>query len=99
MEEFDIICKILKILLRAMKEEDFNGNIIKPEEFGINRAHFENIILMLKEKGYVSGVYEPGMYILYRLNLRDIKLTFDGLCYLQKLETTNLSKRKRHNIG
>jgi hypothetical protein len=84
MDEFYIIYKILKTLLENMGNKHFDGNSIDEKDFGISLTKFENILIMLSDKGYITGLtITSGQKGLDGLNWENIKLTYDGLCHLK----------------
>ena len=86
MNNFKIIYKILKYLEKAM---DFAETETEPITFAalhISEERWLNIIAMLLENGYISGVqikkYMGSTVVIN--NLENIKITLKGLEYLSE---------------
>lgn len=53
---FEIVYKILKYLERAMDVEEPVMDVIQPERLRITREHWERLLVMMQESGYISGL-------------------------------------------
>ena len=82
-DRFKVIYRILFAFEKNLDFEEFNPECTSPEVLGISRERWEKYIQMLSEKGYISGVgittYIAGGK---RIDLKDARLTLDGLVYL-----------------
>lgn len=88
MESFKAIYKILRILETAMKFGQLDLERLTPESLGITESHLKELITMMMENHYVKGAYiktyvDGGSV----MNLENLKITLEGLEYLQENST------------
>lgn len=96
MNNFKIIYKILKYLEKAM---DFAETETEPITFAalhISEERWVNIMTMLLENGYISGVQQIKRYTRSNVvinTFENIKITLKGLEYLS--ENSMMKKRQK----
>lgn len=56
MDNFKIIYKILWELEKNMGNEDFSVGIISPERLKISYERWEQLMIMLSDNGYITGI-------------------------------------------
>lgn len=87
MDNFKVIYKILKYLERCMDFSERDLTPISPDTLGISRERWGELISMLLDNGYISGVTmrqymdmdEPVI-----VSADHMKITLKGLEYLQE---------------
>ena len=86
MDNFKVIYKILKILERAMDEENFDKNMISHEALGITEARWIKLMEMLVLNDYIQGVSLINMAgrTSPDIKIMDIRITLNGLEYLEE---------------
>lgn len=86
MEQFRIIYRILKALQQAMDIETPDCEIISAQTLGISVPMWVNIMCLLVQDGYISGVkvieYDGGGLPIVRMTRPMI--TLKGLAYLEE---------------
>lgn len=97
MEQFRIIYRILKVLQQAMDAEAPDCETISAKTLGISMPMWINIMCMLVQGGYISGVkvveYDGGgLPIVY---MTRPMITLKGLAYLEE----NSMMRKAANLA
>lgn len=98
MEQFRIMYKILKILSQAMYVEERDPELISPEGLDVSKAMLDNILQLLADEGYISGLTvkqyahqsQPAI-----TGYSGIKITMRGLEYLEE----NSMMRKAANLA
>lgn len=102
MNNFKVIYKILKALEAAMDYDEADISVLTADNFGITEARFNNIMKMLAENGYITGVYTIDTPGLHGLKLGDVKITLKGLEYLSEnslmRKAANLAKNIKETI-
>lgn len=93
MNNFSIIYKILKALERNMGRNEFDTEKIAPEALGIDKGRRDELLKLLTENEYVSGLcirqYVDGTEPIV-LGIEHMRITLRGLEYL---EENNLMKK------
>lgn len=84
-DNFKIIYKILSILKSSLDNLKFDVDRLSPQSLNISIEKRDNIIELLLDKNLIKGViikkYQDGDSVLV---LNDIKITLDGLEYLEE---------------
>lgn len=84
-DNFKIIYKILSILKSSLDNLKCDVDRLSPQSLNISIEKRDNIIELLLDKNLIKGViikkYQDGDSILV---LNDIKITLDGLQYLEE---------------
>lgn len=85
-ESIKLIYKILKILENSMDYPELDVDRLSPEALGTSLNRRNAILEMLLKKGYIDGItvkkYVDEEYSTI-LKLENIKITVDGLEYLE----------------
>jgi predicted transcriptional regulator len=86
MDNFKIIYKILKALEAALDYEEFDIEEISCEKLKITYTRWANILIMLFENGYITGILECQKCRSKQpqIKIHNIKITLKGLEYLQE---------------
>lgn len=87
MNNFSIIYKILKALERNMGRSEFDSSAIAPEVLGIDKGRRDELLKLLAENEYISGLCvrqyvhstEPVI-----LGIEHMRITLRGLEYLEE---------------
>lgn len=84
MEDFKIIYKILMAFYLSMDYDAFDQSSISPEVLGVSKNKRDALLVMLIERGYISGIHAmptaAGDKLLHFG--KHPQLTLDGLEYL-----------------
>lgn len=85
MDNFKVIYRILKAFERSMDQEEFNTDLITPEQLEISNSRWKKIMKMLSDEGYLDGVIvietNTGDLIV---KLKNPAITLKGLEYLNE---------------
>ena len=92
MDNFKAIYKILKVLENSMDLEEVNQESINYNNFDISKERYNQILIMLYNKGYITGIKVAKTGGMTIVNTRNIKITLDGLEYLEE----NTAMKKIH---
>lgn len=86
MEEFSVIYKILKILKDTMDLEEFDNELLSPEELRLSVPKWSRIMVLMVHEGCVTGVEVwNSMSCRYpRVSLVRPEITLKGLEYLEQ---------------
>ena len=86
MEEFSVIYKILKILKDTMDLEEFDNELLSPEELRLSVPKWSRIMVLMVHEGYVTGIEVwNSMSCGYpRVSLVRPEITLKGLEYLEQ---------------
>lgn len=87
MNNFKIIYKILKHLESSMDYEEVDINYISHERLGISRIRWEEILIMLRQSGYITGITVDQTLSDYSPRIVEPihpRITLKGLEYLQE---------------
>ena len=86
MEEFSVIYKILKILKDTMDLEEFDNELLSPEELRLSVPKWSRIMALMVQEGYITGVEVwNSMSCGYpRVSLVRPEITLKGLEYLEQ---------------
>lgn len=85
MDNFKIIYKILKYLESAMDYPEADMNAISPQQLGISKDRWEQLLILLQDDGYIRGLSviqtlsEPKRQLAYPV---EPTITLKGLEYL-----------------
>lgn len=93
MDNFKIIYKILKHLEYSMDFEEVDTNSISHSRLGITRIRWEEILIMLRQSGYITGIVVDQGHSDYSPRVVEPitpRITLKGLEYLQ--ENTMMKK-------
>lgn len=84
MNNFNVIYKILKTLEASMDCEEFDINMISAEALNVSQNRWEAIIEMMIDNKYIKGAVVINSIggRTVKVN-RDIRITLDGLEYLE----------------
>lgn len=95
MANFTLIYQILSLLDKYLEYEDPDWSKLSAENFGVTKARFTNIMIMLCEAGLIDGI---GLVPLsdddYGIELRAPRITFSGLRYLMENEALERAYRR-----
>jgi hypothetical protein len=97
MDNFKIIYKILKALEKALEAEEFDPAVISPEALKITQAHWNSLLAIILEEGYVNGaVILPVLGSAPSVKVTtNTRITIRGMEYLQE----NSMMKKAANIA
>lgn len=95
MDNFKVIYKILKVLENAMDCDEIDKSLLKAENFKISENRFENIIKMLVQEEYITGVIIVDMMGMHGIKFDNVQITLKGLEYLSE----NSLMKKAANIA
>lgn len=84
------IYAILRELERSLDCEEFDQARISPDALGITRERRDNLLAMLADAGYISGVGVTSFDSVRRVTVSRPRITLAGLEYL---EDNTLMKR------
>ena len=87
MDNFTIIYKILSHLEKSMDFEIVDTEVISCTRLGISRIRWEEILIMLKQSGYITGIVVDQGYSDYSPRIVEPitpRITLKGLEYLQE---------------
>lgn len=86
MKTFKALYAILSFLEAALEMEDFPSAGFNAAAFRVNKAHFDRILEMLADKGYVKGVHPQPVVGRVRpaVMVENPSITMDGLEYLHE---------------
>ena len=102
MDKFKIIYKILKELERNMGNEDFNNYLISAERMKIPYAQWEQLIILLVDNGYITGVIaSKSMSDKFRHIVEPMEpcITMKGLEYLAENSFMTKAKEMLKMVG
>ena len=85
-DSFKYIYKILKILEKSMDFEEFDASILSYQKLEISKALWTNLIIILLDAGYVTGVVVESCLdgTLPDIDCTNISITLKGLEYLEE---------------
>ncbi len=83
MDNFKIIYLILYTLERALDEE-LDVKALDAEQLGISDQRRNNLLLMMQEAGYITGIKIIRASGMTDFRLEDIRITLKGLEYLEE---------------
>jgi len=88
-DNFKIIYKILKALEAALDYEEFDVDEISHERLKITYTRWVNILIMLFENGYITGISVRNMLGSKQpqIKINNLRITLKGLEYLQENST------------
>lgn len=96
MDNFKVIYRILKAFEKSMDNEEFNADLIAPEQLEITNTRWKKIMKMLSDEKYLEGI------LVIETNVSDIivklknpAITLKGLEYLNE----NSFMKKAANIA
>ena len=99
MEHFKAIYKILSFLEKAIDIETPNWRELSPDGLGIPETRFTNIMRMLEESGYITGVQVKATSAGgHRAYIMDPALTLQGLEYLAGNENMNKARQSLQGV-
>lgn len=93
MDNFKVIYRILKYIQTCMEYEEFDDEGFTAEHFGISQALFLNLLQMLLDAGYITGVKVVTDKLGSELVIIHPRLTLEGMEYLE--ENTMIKKAYR----
>ncbi len=90
---FVIAYRILAYLYACLKAgEKANVEVISAEKLGIHNRYWTNILIMLYEGGYISGISVYYVCAEKDIKILDINITQKGIEFLQ--ENSSMAKAK-----
>lgn len=96
MDNFKVIYRILRAFERSMDNDEFNEELISPDQLGISNSRWKKIMKMLSDERYLDGVIvietNAGELIV---KLKSPSITLKGLEYLNE----NSLMKKAANIA
>lgn len=87
MDNFKIIYKILSFLEKSMDCEEIETKFISFENLGITSARWEELLIMLSNSGYITGITAEQSFSDYSPRIVEPikpRITLKGLEYLQE---------------
>lgn len=95
MNDYKIMCKILRLLDKHKGDEDFDYALISASAMKCGYAEWEQLMIELQENGYLRGlVYTQTMSDKFPHLVEPIRprITMKGMAYLE--ENTMMAKAK-----
>lgn len=87
-----MIYAILKTLQRAM-DSGLDVEDLSAEALGVSERKRVMLFQLLMQKGYVSGIKEYKTPLLYRMDISQARITFEGLEFLD--DNSKMAKVKK----
>lgn len=85
MEDFNLIYKILKVLHKAMDDDEFDMDRISFHRLGITQNRWVRLIKMLVDSGYITGVtIMTGADGDISISMSRPEITLKGMEYLEE---------------
>ncbi len=94
--DFTLIYKILRITQKGLDYPTFSLECFNLEKLGVNQVRFENIMIMLQNDGFIRGLEVCEFTGGRSVNGDNIRLTMQGLEYL---EENSLMKKAKDLVG
>ena len=83
MDDFAVIYEILRMLRDAMDYDEFDRSRLNAEKFNIRPKRLENILALLADSGYVTGISVTSYDNQRDVRVLNPRITLSGLEYLR----------------